>query len=145
MKLGVLFAGFFLAFGATAICGNLTLAVVQYSDSRDEAAVAAAFAETNLAEVTNSDSIASKDAAIRGGSVLFSQTIPSTGQGSFSNTTRLNIFRSELKGAFSKGVLNASVNLEKGVDEGLRRFSRSVYQGKATLRGNTPTVLSVRS
>ena len=124
--------------------GQLTIAVVQYTDARTAEALSSGFAEADLTEITNSDKVESKDMAIKGGRVLFATTLPVGSGTSFAYSTRLGVQRADLSGRFSSPNLQANITLQDGVDIGIRKFSRSVFAGSGALSGSAPTIISIR-
>ncbi len=138
--------GFFsiLLFSAVAQAGQLTIAVIQYTDARTADALSAGFAGADLTEVTNSDKVESRDMAIKGGRVLFATTLPVGSGTSFNYSTRLGVQRADLSGKFSPPNLKTEIILQDGVDIGIRKFSRSVFAGSGSLSGSNPTIISIR-
>lgn len=140
------FLGFLsiLLFSAVAQAGQLTIAVIQYTDARTAETLAAGFAGADLTEITNSDNVESKDSAIKGGRVLFATTMPVSSGSSFASSTRLGVQRADLSVKFSPSNLRVEVTLQDGVDIGIRKFSRSVFAGSGPLNGSEPTIISIR-
>lgn len=138
---GLIITLFFLA---EAFAGQLTLAVIQYTDARDADSLAAGFAGVDLAEVTNSDQVESRDSSIRGGRVLFAQSIPVGNSTSISSSTRLGALRADVSGRFNQPTVQAEIVIQDGVNVGIRKFSRSVYAGSGRLSGTTPAIISIR-
>jgi len=133
-----------MAFTTTSHAGQLTIAVVQYTDARTPESLAAGFSGVNLSEVTNSDNVESKDMAIRGGRVLFAQTSSISATASFANSSRLGSQRADVTGSLKAPSLKVQVVIQDGVDVGIRKFSRSVFSGSGALQGNSPTILGIR-
>ncbi len=131
-------------FPALAQAGQLTIAVVQYTDARTAETLVAAFAGAELTEITNSDKVESKDSAIKGGRVLFATTMPVFSESSLVSSTRLGAQRVELSVRFSPSNLKVEVTLQDGVDIGIRKFSRNVFTGSGPLNGSEPTIISIR-
>lgn len=127
-----------------AWAGQLTISVIQYGDSRDHDAMVAAFAKAKLAEITDSDTVESRDGAIRGGRVLFSQTLPIAGNGSFASSTRIAGSRADVNGRLNQPSLQAEVSIQEGVNVGIRKFSRSAFSGSGTLDGSHATIIGLR-
>jgi hypothetical protein len=132
------------ALATNAQAGQLTIAVVQYSDARIAETLAAGFSAVTLSEVTNSDKVESRDPAIRGGRVLFAQTIPASSSAPFSSSTRLGVHRADVTGRLQLPKLKVEVSIQEGVDVGIRKFSRSVFSGSGALQGASPTILGIR-
>ncbi len=132
------------ALAANTQAGQLTIAVVQYTDARTADSLAAGFSSVKLSDVTNSDNVESSDPAIRGGRVLFAQTIPASASTAFSSSTRLGVNRADVTGRLQAPKLKVEVAIQEGVDIGIRKFSRSVFSGSGALQGDNPTILGIR-
>lgn len=140
------FAGLFLSFALATVlqAGQLTVAVVQYTDARTADSLAAGFSEVDLSEVTNSDNVESKNSAIKGGRVLFAQTIPMGTSGNFASSTRMGIQRADVTGQFKAPSIKTEIVIQEGVDIGIRKFTRSVFSGSGALQGGSPTIIGIR-
>jgi len=132
------------ALATTTQAGQLTIAVVQYTDARTAESLAAGFSAVTLSEVTNSDKVEARDPAIRGGRVLFAQTIPASSSTPFASSTRLGVQRADVTGRLQAPNLKVEVSIQEGVDVGIRKFSRSVFSGSGALQGTSPTILGIR-
>lgn len=130
---------------ASASAGRLDIAVIQYADARDQAEVAAAFAKSNLFEITDSDKVESRDKAIRGGKVLFVQSLSVSPGSSFTNATRLGNQRADVSGSLSGNRMQVEISVQEGIDIGLRKFSRSAYSADGTLSGNTASIIAIKA
>lgn len=146
IRLRSVFAGFFFFIAASTLiqAGQLTIAVIQYMDARNADSLAAGFAATTLSEVTDSNKVEARDSAIRGGRVLFSQTIPVGKNTSFASSTRLGVMRADVSGKFNQPNLKVEVVVQEGVDVGIRKFSQSVFAGSGALANSNPTIISIR-
>ncbi len=138
-------AAVFAFLPASAEAGRLDIAVIQYSDSRDQAEMAAAFANANLFEITDSDKVESRDQAIRGGKVIFVQSLSISPGSSFANATRLGNQRADVSGSFSGNQVRVEISVQEGVDIGLRKFKRSVFSADGALSGNAASVIAVKA
>ena len=127
----------------SAFATQLDLAVVQFPEVKTAADLNVALAGLNLAEITNADRTITSVPYLKGGTVLFTQSLPSTA--SLNSSTRLGNSRAEVTGAFQNNSLQVEIRLSEGVDAGLRRFSNRVYNGTAPLSTGAPRVVSVRT
>ena len=128
----------FSAFGT-----QLDLAVIQFPEVKTAAELNAALASVNLAEITNADRTLTNVPYLKGGTVLFTQSLPSAA--SLNSATRLGNSRAEVTGGFKNNSLHVELRLSEGVDAGLRRFSSRIYSGSAPLSTGAPQVLAVRT
>lgn len=129
----------------TSKADQLTIAVIQYTDLRDPAAMQAAFAETDLTTITDSDTVEAKNTAIRGGRVVFVQTLPIGKSGPFASSTRLTNQRADIQGSVSGNTVSAEITIQEGVSVGIRKFTRSTYAGSGAVAGLMPSIISSRS
>ena len=127
----------------SAFASQLDLAVVQFPEVKTAAELNAALASVNLAEITNADRTVTSVPYLKGGTVLFTQSHPSTD--SLNSSTRLGNSRAEVTAAFQNNALQVEIRLSEGVDAGLRRFSSRLYSGSAPLSVGSPRVLAVRT
>jgi hypothetical protein len=96
----------------------------------------------NLFEMTNSNRTVVDAPYLKGGTVLFAQTLsPSV---SFSSATRLGDNRADVSGQLVNNLLSVEITLSEGVASGLRRFVSRTYKGSAPLPPGTPRVISLR-
>ena len=127
----------------SAFATQLDLAVIQFPEVKTAAELHAALAGLNLAAITNADRTLTTVPYLKGGTVLFTQSLPSTA--SLNSATRLGNSRAEVTGAFKNNSLHVEIRLSEGVDAGLRRFSSRIYSGSAPLSTGAPRVLAVRT
>ncbi len=130
---------------ASASAGRLDIAVIQYADARDQAEVAAAFAKADLFKITDSDKVESREKAIRGGKVVFAQSLAISPGSSFANSTRLGNQRADVSGSFSGNQVQVEISVQEGVDIGLRKFRRSEYSADGSLSGNAASIIAVKA
>jgi hypothetical protein len=83
--------------------------------------------------------------AIRGGRVVFVQSLPVGKSGPFASSTRLTNQRADMQGRVSGNSVSAEITIQEGVDVGIRKFTRSTYSGTGSLSGPTPSIISTRS
>lgn len=131
-----------LALPLVAAASQLDLAIIQFPEVKTAEELDAALANVNLAEITNSNRTMTKESYLKGGYVIFAQSIPASGQ--FASSTRISDNRAEVRGSLSGSTINVSVTLSEGVDAGLRRFSSRTYEASAPLAPGQPRVLSIR-
>jgi hypothetical protein len=127
----------------SAFASQLDLAVIQFPEVKTAAELNAALAGLNLAEITNADRTLTDVPYLKGGTVLFTQSLPSNAV--LNSSTRLGNSRAEVKGTLKNNSLQVEIRLSEGVDAGLRRFSSRIYSGSAPLSTGAPRVLAVRT
>jgi len=133
-----------LAFTATSFAGELHLAVVQYASDKDPALLADGFAGVDLFEATNADSVIKGADYIRGGSVIFAQSIPASPGSRLTTSTRLGVDRAEVRTAMNGTNLSASISIYTGVQQALRSFTERRYNGEGDVAGGRPVLISVQ-
>jgi hypothetical protein len=129
---------------ATVRAGRLDIAVVQFPAVNSVEELDAALANVDLYEITNSDRTMTKEAVLKGGTVIFVQSIGVGSGGSFSSSTRLRNQRADVKGSITSGSISLTVETIEGVKAGLRNFENRVYEGSGSISGGVPHVLSLR-
>jgi hypothetical protein len=127
----------------TAQAGRLDLAVMQFSDARDAAAMDQAVKEVDLMKVTDSDRTETIVPAIRGGWVLFTQSI-GVGSGAFANSTRLGNQRADVSGTLNGSNLSVRISILEGVKVGLRKHRENVYEANGSVAGGVPQIVGIR-
>lgn len=128
---------------ATAAAGRLDIAIVQFPDPKTPEQLNAALAGSSLFELTNSSRTMSRESDLKGGAVIFAQSIQ-TGGGAFGSSTRLSNQRADVSGTLSGGSVSVKVEIIEGVKAGLRSFENKVYTGSGSLAGGSPQILSMR-
>ena len=131
-----------IAFGLAANAAQLDLAVVQFPEVKTAGELDAALANVDLAEITNSNRVMTKEPYLKGGYVVFAQSLPFSG--SFSSSTRLSNSRADVQGQLAGGKINVKITLSEGVEAGLRRFSSRTYEANSPLLPGQTRVLSIR-
>jgi len=131
-----------LAFALTAHAGQLDLAVIQFPELKTAKELDAALANVSLAEITNSNRTMTSESYLKGGYVIFAQSLPSSAQ--FASSTRISNSRADVEGRFSGNQMNVNITLSEGVEAGLRRYSSRTYSASAPLSPGQPRVLSIR-
>ncbi|MFA7342754.1 MAG: hypothetical protein WC003_00485 [Terrimicrobiaceae bacterium] len=131
-----------LAFGLAANASQLDLAVVQFPEVKTADELDAALANVDLAEITNSNRVMTKEPYLKGGYVVFAQNLAA--REDFSSATRLSNNRADVGGRLSGGNIAVKITLSEGVEAGLRRFSSRTYEANSPLAPGQPRVLSIR-
>lgn len=126
-----------------AHAGQLNLAVLQFTDARDPSEITSALAQVDLLKVTNSDRVETNVAGLRGGYVVFAQSIGVPSSGNFGNSTRIGNQRADVSGSLGGGRVNVEIAIEEGVKVGLRKFTRSVYSGSGEI-SRVPQIISIK-
>jgi hypothetical protein len=129
---------------ANLSAGRLDVAVIQFPEEKTPEALDAALAKENLFEMTNSNRTMTKESYLKGGYVLFTQSLSVTPGSAFSSVTRIKNERADVQGRYAGGTLSLSIELMEGVKAGLRSFQNKLYSGSAPLPAGAPTVLSIR-
>ncbi|MGH8045719.1 MAG: hypothetical protein ACREKL_00610 [Chthoniobacterales bacterium] len=143
MRTTVLFAAVVLFVTMlSARAGRLDIAIVQFSDERDQASIEASLGKVDLMKVVNSDRMETGVSGLRGGDVLFVQSVPATSGMSFSNSTRLGIQRADVEGALSGSNVSVRVTIFQGVKVGLRKFRSTEYTGAGSVAGGGARLIS---
>lgn len=128
---------------ASAFAGRLDIAIVQFPDPKTPEQLNAALAGTNLFEMTNSSRTMSKESDLKGGTVIFAQSLQTAG-GAFGSSTRLSNQRADVSGTLNGSAVSVKVEIIEGVKAGLRSFENKVYTGSGSLTGSSPQILSMR-
>lgn len=126
----------------TAHAGQLDLAVIQFPEVKSAAELEAALANVNLAEITNSNRTMTAESYLKGGYVVFAQSLPSSAQ--IASSTRLSNSRADVEGRLGADRISLKITLSEGVEAGLRRFTSRSYEANAALSPGQPRVLSIR-
>lgn len=129
---------------AASSAGRLDVAVVQFPEAKTPEELNAALANVNLFEMTNSNRTMTKEPYLKGGYVLFAQSLTVAPGSSFANVCRIRDQRADVQGRLGNGQLTLSIELMEGVKAGLRSFQNKLYSGSAPLSAGAPRVLSIR-
>jgi len=127
-----------------AHAGQLEIAVIEFPDTKSADELQAAFSKVDLAEISDGDRTRTKEADLKGGYILFSQSIPLAPGNNFSSSTRIALSRADVQGTLSSSSISLNVSISEGVQAGLRRFSKRVYQGSGHFQPGIIQVLSIR-
>jgi len=132
-----------LAF-AHASAGRLDIAVIQFPEQKTPEQLDAALAHVRLFEISDSNRTMTKEDALKGGYVLFAQSVPAAPGSTFNTSTRIRDDRADVEGQLAAGSVSVTVTMRSGVKAGLRRFEKFVYTGSGSLPAGAPRVLSIR-
>jgi hypothetical protein len=121
---------------------QLDLAVIQFPEVKTTEELNAALANVKLAEITNADRTMTSESYLKGGYVVFAQSLPLVSR--FVSSTRLSNNRAEVDGDLAGTNLRVTIKLSEGVAAGLRRFSSRTYEANAPLSPGQPKILSIR-
>lgn len=146
MRTSVLLATFacLLASPLSAYAGRLDIAILQFKDKRDTAAMADALHTVDLMKISDSDRTETTVPALRGGDVVFTQSIGVGSGGKFANSTRLTNQRADVSGSLNGSTLSVQITILEGVKVGLRKYRQNTYSGSASVAGGVPQLISVR-
>lgn len=128
----------------SARAGQLTIAVMQFSDDRDPAVISQSLASVNLAAITDSDRTETNETGLRGGWVLFAQTLNVNPGGGFASSTRLGNQRADVTGSLNGTNLSVRINILEGVKVGLRKHRENTYEATGSVAGGVPQLVGVR-
>lgn len=129
---------------APAFAGQLDLAVIQFPEVKTAAELDAALANVDLAEITNSDRTMTSESYLKGGYVIFAQSLPIGAPQRFASGTRLKNARADVTGQLGANAIALEIAISEGVEAGLRNFSRRVYQAESPFGPGPARTLSIR-
>lgn len=124
--------------------GHLDIAVIQFPEARDPAALAAAFSEVDLAKLTDGDTTRTRNAALKNGKVIFSQGFPASRGGAFRSATRIGAYRSDVNGSLGTSGIDFRVSVTEGIQSGIRSFEKKSYNASGSLPSGPATIVSLR-
>ena len=128
----------------TAHAGRLDIAVLQFTDKRDTSAMAEALRSVDLLQISDSDRTETKAPALRGGYVVFTQSIGVSSGGKFASSTRLSNQRADVSGFLNGTNLAVQIIVLEGVKVGLRKYRQSTYSGSGSVSGAVPQLIAVQ-
>ncbi len=146
MRTSVLFAAAACLFASSlaAHAGRLDIAILQFSDKRDATAMAEALRTVDLLQISDSDRTETNVPALRGGNVVFTQSIGISSGSKFASSTRLTNQRADVSGSLNGSNLSVEITILEGVKVGLRKYRQSTYSGSGSVAGGVPQLISVR-
>jgi hypothetical protein len=146
MRTPVLFAAAVSLLLATfsARAGQLTVAVMQFSDERNLTVVGQSLNAVDLAAITDSDRTETNEPGLRGGWVIFAQTLNVNPGGRFAGSTRLANQRADVSGSLNGSQLDVRINILEGVKVGLRKHRENTYEASGSVAGGVPQLIGVR-
>jgi len=124
--------------------GRLDVAVIQFPEEKTPEELAVAFSGESLYEMTNSNRTMTKESYLKGGYVLFAQSLAATQGANFSTATRIKDTRADIEGRLGAGTVSVTISLMEGVKAGLRNFERKNYAGSGPLRSGVAQILSMK-
>jgi len=133
-----------LSLSHTAQAGRLDIFILQFIDDRDQASIEEALGKVDMLKVTNSDRTETSVKGLRGGNVIFVQSLPISAGQSFSSSTRLDIRRADVSGTLGGSSVSVRVTLMEGVKVGLRKYKEYVYEGAGAIGGGVPHLISIQ-
>jgi hypothetical protein len=122
---------------------QLDLALIRFPEPKTAEALNAALRGVSLVEITNSNRTMTSVSSLKGGSVLFAQSIAAGPV--LQSSTRLRNMKADVKGLLKNSTLQVEIKLTEGVEAGLRRFSSRTYRGLAALTHGEPCVVSLQT
>lgn len=129
---------------ANASAGRLDIAIVVFPEEKGLGELEAALANVNLFEITDSDRTRTTESYLKGGYVLYAQSIAVSPGASFGGSTRIKNDRADIEGRLANGNLDATISLMEGVKAGLRNLEKKNYTVSSPLPAGPATVLSLR-
>lgn len=124
--------------------GRLDVAVIQFPEPKTPEELNAALANVSLYELTDADRTRTDEPYLKGGYVIFAQSIGASPGAKFASATRLKNDRVDVEGHLGSGNVSVSITTVEGVKAGLRSIESRVYTGSGPLSPGAPQVLSIR-
>lgn len=129
---------------SSVLAGRLDIAVIQFPEEKSPEGLNGALSGESLFDLTNSDRTMTKESYLKGGYVLFAQSLSVSPGAPFASVTRIKNERADVQGKLAGGSLDLSIEIMEGVKAGLRSFQNKLYSGSAALSPGAPQVLSIR-
>ena len=143
MRILSIFAAVFLLAQVRSFAGQLDLAVIAFPEDKTVEELNAAFANVDLAEITDADRTRTKESYLKGGTIIFAQSLAATPGHSFGTSVRIDNKKAEVSGQLGSGRVQTTIVISEGIKAGLRSLQRKTYQGAGSI-GSTGQVLSMR-
>ncbi len=124
--------------------GQLDLAIIQFPEVKTVAELDDALANVSLAEISDGDRTLTNVSYLKGGYVVFAQSLPVNPGQRFASATRLSNSRADVIGRLGSSDIELSITLSEGVEAGLRRFTRRVFEASGPFNAGQARVLSLR-
>lgn len=137
-------AGFLLVSMLSGMCGQLDIAVIRFPSAIDPAELNDALSRVKLAEIADADRTRTSERLLKGGTVLFAQSLGVNPGSRFGSSTRIGNNRADVEGSLGSGKINATISLFEGVKAGLRNFEKKTYGGSGDLPAGPARVISIR-
>ncbi len=129
---------------ASLSAGRLDVAVIQFPEEKTSEELSAALASQRLSEMTNSNRTMTSESYLKGGYVLFAQSLAATPGSSINSATRIKDTRADIEGQLGSGRVNFTISLMEGIKAGLRSFEKKTYTGSGPLPAGAPRLLSMK-
>lgn len=124
--------------------GRLDVAVIQFPEEKTPEELSSAFASQNLYEMTNSNRTRTDESYLKGGYILFAQSLAAARTGTFGSATRIKDSRADIEGQLGASNVSVTVTLTEGLKVGLRSFEKKVFSGAGSLPSGSPQILSIK-
>ncbi|MFZ4681216.1 MAG: hypothetical protein ACOYMS_01840 [Terrimicrobiaceae bacterium] len=129
---------------ANLSAGRLDVAVIQFPEEKTFEELATAFSAESLYEMTNSNRTLTQDAYLKGGYVLFAQSLAASPGSGINSATRIKDTRADIEGQLGSGHVTLTISLMEGIKAGLRSFQKKTYSGSGPLPAGGPRILSMK-
>jgi hypothetical protein len=134
----------FLLTLANLTAGRLQVAVIQFPEEKTPAELASAFAGQSLGTITNSNRTMTTESYLKGGYVLFAQSLAASPGMNFASATRIKDSRADIEGHLGSGRVSVTISLTEGVKAGLRNFEKKNYAGTGPFTAGEPSVIGIK-
>ena len=124
--------------------GRLDVAVIQFPEEKTPEELSAAFASQSLYDMTNSNRTMTSESYLKGGYVLFAQSLAAARSGTFGSATRIKDSRADIEGQLGTSNISVTITLMEGLKVGLRSFEKKIYSGAGSLPTGSPQILSIK-
>ena len=134
----------FLLTMANLTAGRLAVAVIQFPEEKTLEELSTAFSAERLSEMTNANRTLTQEASLKGGYVLFAQSLAASPGSSINSATRIKDTRADIEGQLGSGRVSLTISLMEGIKAGLRSFQKKTYAGSGPLPAGAPRILSMK-
>ena len=122
---------------------HLDVAILQFTELKSVDEINSSLAGVSLSEMTNGERTNTKISTLKGGQVLFAQSLSATPN--LRSYCRLSNNKVEVDGGYNSGVLSLKITLSEELNIGLRRLTSRVFEGSAPLPLGSARVIAVRN
>ena len=122
---------------------QLDVAVLQFTELKSADEINAALVGVSLSDMTNGDRTNTKISALKGGQVLFAQSLSSAPN--LHSYCRLSNNKVDLDGGYNNDILSLKITLSEEVNIGLRRLTSRIFEGSAPLPLGSSRVIAIRN